>query len=140
MKEKIYEEVGTNYRFFLSWRHASFAGDLVIFYTILSLTLSVYEKYPKIAWIIPFVSCPIGVLLWIIDKRSRDIYHDAIKAGEKLEGNDDGFFSFHSKSVLSKGESPFSKLTHSMALNLLFWGTSIILFIISVILLVQTNT
>ena len=131
MNEKKYEEIGTTYRYFLSWRHAAFAGDLVIIYGILSLTFSVYKDRPSLAWIVPLSGSPIGILLWIIDVRTRELYHASIRAGTALEGIYGGFFTQLSKTVLSAGSSPFKKFSHTGALNLLFIGSSILLIILA---------
>ena len=138
MDEKRYEEIGTNYRFFLGWRHAAFAGDLVIIYGVLSLTYSIYKDIPSLAWIIPALSSPLGVLLWIIDVRTRELYHAAIRAGESLEGKKGGFFTQLSRVALPRGKSPFSKPTQSGALNLLFFGSSICLLALAIALLILT--
>ena len=135
MDEKSYKEVGEIYRFFLSWRHAAFAGDLVIMYGVLSLTFSTYKEMPFIACIIPLIGSPVGILLWMIDKRTRNLYHAAIDAGKALEGTDGGFYSELDKIRLEKDASPFKKITQSAALNLLFWGSSLILFILFIVLL-----
>ena len=134
MNEKKYEEIGDNYRFFLSWRHATFVGDIVIVFGVLSLTFSTYKDIPSIAWIIPLIGAPVSILLWIIDVRNRDLYHAAIRAGKVLEGKEGGFFTELSKEVLSKGESPFKMKTQSGALNILFWGSSVSLLILSIVL------
>lgn len=133
MDGKKYEEIGTNYRFFLGWRHAAFAGDLVIIYGVLSLTFTVYKDTPSFAWIVPALGSPLGVLLWIIDVRTRELYHAAIRAGKSLEGKKGGFFSQLSKVALPKGTSPFIKLTQSGALDLLFFGSSICLLVLAII-------
>ena len=135
MDEKKYEEVSTVYRFFLSWRHASFAGDLVVLYGVLSLTLSIYEKAPSVAWTIPLFASPVCILLWMIDKRTRALYHAAISAGKDLEDPGGGFFTCLSdKVVYPLGTSPF-KITHSLALNFLFFGSFLLLLSASLILL-----
>lgn len=139
MDNKKYEEIGTNYRFFLSWRHAAFAGDLIILYGILTLTFSIYKASPSIAWAIPTIGSPVGVLLWIIDVRTRELYHAAITAGKKLEGKEGGFFTELAKIVVAKEKSAFSKLTQSAALNVLFLGSSILLAILAVTLYAMAN-
>gem|GEM_PF-3207386 len=137
MKEKKYEEVGTNYRFFLGWRHASLAGILVIVYGVLFLTIEVYKQIPILACLIPLFGSPIGILFWIIDVRTRKLYHSAIIAGKKLEGLDGGFFSELSKVALPPESKSWEAQTQSLALDILFWGTSIILlFIASLILII----
>ena len=136
MDDKRYEEIGTIYRFFLGWRHAAFAGDLVVIYGVLSLTFSIYKDIPSIAWIVPLLSCPIGILLWIIDVRTRELYHAAIRAGKDLEGKKGGFFTQLLKNVvLPKESSPFKRPTHSGALDLLFIGSSGALFLLAFTLL-----
>jgi len=133
MTDKKYEEIGQNYRFFLGWRHAAFAGALVILYAVLSLTFSIFNESPLIAWIIPALASPVGILLWIIDVRTRELYHAAIKAGKKLEGKQGGFYTSIDKVALPKGSSPFLKRSQSGALNLLFIGSSILLLVLSIL-------
>jgi len=137
--EKKYEKIGTNYRFFLGWRHATFAGDVVILYGVVSLTLSIYQQSSSIAWIVPAVASPIGILLWIIDVRTRTHYHAAIKAGKDLEGDQGGFYTRLSKELLPPSSSPFKRLTHSMALDLLFWGTSLVMGVASIALFITAR-
>ncbi len=135
MDEKKYGEVSTLYRFFLSWRHASFASDLVVLYGVLSLTLSIYEKAPSVAWTIPLFASPVFLLLWMIDKRTRALYHAAIRAGKDMEDPGGGFFTHLSDEVVYPlGTSPF-KITHSTALNVLFLGSFLLLLSASLILL-----
>lgn len=138
MNDKLYEEVGSNYRFFLRWRHASFAGQCIVLFAVFTLSASFIEKAREIAWVVPLAASPIGVLLWIIDVRTRDLYHATIKAGAELEGENNGFYTvLHDDVALKKEESPFSKLTQSAALNLIFWGSTILLLIASILLCIK---
>jgi hypothetical protein len=146
-KEKLYEEVGTNYRFFLGWRHATLAGILVILYGVGSLTLSTYNKSStsSSAWIIPALSFPIGFVLWIIDFRTRQLYIAAINAGKHLEGDEGGFFTELVKIVKPPGRNPIRLLiqgepTQSSALDLIFIGSSLFLLIAAVLLYFYTQT
>ena len=102
---------------------------------VLSLTFSTYKDMPSIAWIIPLICSPVGILLWMIDKRNRDLYHAAIRAGKLLERDKVGFYSELSKELLPEGASPFKKISQSGALNLLLFGSSFILFILFIFLL-----
>lgn len=145
MNDKKYEEVGANYRFFLRWRHASFAGNALILYGAISLCISAYRDSPTLAWIVPLLASPIGILMWIIDVRTREAYHAAINAGEKLEGDEGGFYTKLIEDVaLARGSSPFKefikshKLTHSIALDIFFIGSSVMLLITAVVLLVKS--
>jgi hypothetical protein len=137
VNEKKYEEVGTMYRFYLGWRHAAFAGHVVIIYGVLSLALSNYKADPMVACGALLIGAVVGLLLWVIDKRTRDLYHAAIRAGKHLEGKTGGFFTELSKDVLPAGSSPFKKISHSMALDVLFIGSFAILFILAIAIYVM---
>src|SRR3990170_1739505 len=93
MDEKKYEEVGHAYRFFLGFRHAAFAGNLVVLYGVVSLWMSAPKEAPWAVWAIPLAASPIGVLLWWIDVRTRDLYHAAMRAGKSLEGEGGGLYT-----------------------------------------------
>lgn len=132
-----HSEVGRAYRFFLGWRHASFAGNVVVVGGVLSLTISAFEKAREIAWMVPLLATPIGVVLWIIDVRTRALYHASIRAGEDLEGEGGGFFTRLDKDVLiPKGVSHWGARNHSLALDIFFLGSSILMFAFAVILFV----
>ena len=144
MNDKKYEEVGVNYRFFLKWRHASFAGNVLILYGVISLCISTYRDSPTLAWIVPLLASPIGILLWIIDVRTRDAYHAARNAGKELEGDEGGFYTKLSEEVaLPRDSSPFKEfikshtLSHSVALDIFFIGSSVMLLITSAMLLIN---
>lgn len=133
MKEKKYEEVGVNYRFFLGWRHASLAGIFLILYGIISITIDVYAKSPWLACFIPALCSPIGILFWVIDLRTSQLYYDAIIAGKKLEGFEGGIYSEISKTA-KPPEECFKNLSHSLAINIIFWGTSALLFVFTLVI------
>jgi hypothetical protein len=68
----------------------------------------------------------------MIDVRNRDVYHAAIRVGKYLEGENKGFYSEISDGVaLTKKESTFSRITHSGALNIVFWFASIGLLLLA---------
>ncbi len=133
MKDELYKEIGANYRFFLGWRHASFAGNLIILYGVITLCISTYKSEPKWAFLIPLLASPIGVLLWMIDVRTRTLYHAAIQAGKELEGSDGGFYTKLNEVVLPLGTSSFKKITQTGALNVYFLGFSTVLFICAIV-------
>lgn len=143
MNGKLYEEVGTTYRFFLGWRHAAFAGNLVVIYGALSLTLTALEKQPTVAWIVPLIAAPIGVLLWILDVRTRDLYRAAIRAGKQLETKqpEPALFTQLGDEAIPRWKSlsqePFLKrvfkklCSHSAALNVFFIGSSFVFVVLA---------
>ena len=135
MKEKIYEEIGNNYRFFLRWRHAAFAGNLIVIGAILSFSVAAFKDAKELMWIIPLIASPVGLLLWIIDVRNRSLYHVANRAGKEIEDNE-GIAGFYSKLIsedvaLPKGTSVFSTWTQSLAIDILFLGSSVVLILLS---------
>jgi hypothetical protein len=135
IKEKIYEEIGNNYRFFLKWRHAAFAGNMIVLGAILSFSVSAFKDAKELMWIIPLVASPVGLLLWIIDKRNRSLYHIVNRAGKEIEDSE-GVSGFYSKLIsegvaLPKDKSAYSQLTQSLALELFFFGSSIMLILLS---------
>ena len=62
------------YRFFLSWRHASFAGNLVVVWAVFSLCITAYKEARELLWIIPLAATPIGILFWMIDEKRIGVY------------------------------------------------------------------
>jgi len=130
MEEKRYEETGNNYRFFLGWRHASLVGILVVLYGVASLCIAAYENARPLVWVIPIAASPVGIIFWLIDKRTRDLYHAAIAAGKELEGETGGFFTrLQAEVALPPNTSPFSKLSQTGILNATFIGSSILLVV-----------
>lgn len=134
MNENSYEEVGHLYRFFLGWRHASFVGNALVLYGVVSLCISAWKDAPLLTWAIPLSASPMGVLLWWIDRRTQDLYHAAIRAGKDLEGQNGGFYTRLSEVALPAGASPFSRVTQTGALKVFFLGSSLALFIAGVVL------
>jgi hypothetical protein len=132
MKEKMYEEVGTNYRFFLKWRHAALAGNLLVLGAVFSGCISALKDAKEILWLIPLCASPVGILLWIIDVRTRDLYHATIDAGKELEDGVKGFYTRLADNVrVPAGKSGFSQLTQSLALNVCFIGSPLLLLALS---------
>ena len=141
MKEKIYEEVGNNYRFFLKWRHAALAGNMIVIGAILSFSITAFKDAKAMMWLIPLIGSPVGLLLWIIDVRNRSLYHTANRAGKEIEENE-GVPGFYSKLIseniaLPEGTSVFSQLSQGLALNCLFLGSSALLVLLSILFYVK---
>ena len=137
IEEKKYEEIGSNYRFFLGWRHAALAGYLVVLFGVISITITAYKEDIPIAPWIPLICAPVGVIIWLIDNRTIDLYHAAIRAGKNLEGEKGGFYTELSEHVVKCPDSnqKKGKLTHSRTLKLIFLGYSIGSGILTVVLL-----
>ncbi|MCB4364386.1 hypothetical protein KIH07_11615 [Hydrogenophaga taeniospiralis] len=137
MNEKKYEEVGHAYRFFLGWRHAAFAGNIVVLYGVVSLCVSLAKDAPLQLWVVPLGASPLGVFFWWIDRRTRDLYHAAMNAGKELEGEEGGFYTHLSKIALPAGSSAFSRASQSGALSTFFLGSSAVLLITGISLCIR---
>lgn len=132
MKDKMYEEVGKNYRFFLRWRHAAFAGNLVVLGVVLSVCVSALKDAKELLWLIPLCASPIGFLLWITDLRTRALYNATIDAGKELEAGTKGFYTILADQVRNPYNYAASKKwTQSRALTLLFLGSVFLLMALS---------
>lgn len=135
--QKIYEEVGANYRFFLGWRHAAFAGYLIMVGAAVALSVSTFKDSPLLAFLFPLGACPVGILLWVIDVRNRKLYSMVQRAGVALEVQTPGCYTKIDQVAFAESESPWSifwgkkQLTHSLALNFLFLGGSIFLLLLT---------
>jgi hypothetical protein len=83
--EHAYEEVGTNYRFFLTWRHRLLAGYFIVVASMCFGIPWIWEKDKGLLWA-PFAAgMAITVVFWVLDFRNRDLYHACQKVGETLE-------------------------------------------------------
>lgn len=137
--EKLYEQIGANYRFFLNWRHASLAGYLLVLWGVVSLSISAYEGAREVAWLVPLGGFPFGVLFCMLDHRTKAVFQDAIKAGREIEAEAGreieaegwGYFS-HLKSagvVPRKDQCPI--ITHTLVLRIIYLGSSFVLAVLA---------
>jgi hypothetical protein len=127
MKEKIYAELCNNYRYFLNWRHAAFAGNLAAIGGTLFMVFSVGKNIPDIAFLIPLFASPIGIVLWLLDIKIRRIYRSIYEAGRELEGDYPGYFK---QLPLIRS----TRITHSKVLTVVYWLSTIGLLVFSVFL------
>lgn len=144
MKDKAYDEIGPNYRFFLAWRHATFAGGLVILWGTCALLTAAYEKGLAIAWLIPLLASLATFCLWLADRRTRQIYRALTLAGKALEDDIQG--PYHALSEISipkdspffpQKDNPHCKLfSQSFALDCFFLGSALILFAVTLFVII----
>jgi hypothetical protein len=120
LKAEIYKEAGVNYRFFLGWRHASAAGYLVILGAVVSLGISAFKDAKELLWLIPLCAAPVGVVLWLVDLRTRDAYHAAVRAGKGLEAPERGFFTVLDEDVVIPRVGERSDQCYLMAARFFF--------------------
>lgn len=137
MQEKKYAEIGANYRFLLGWRLAYFIGMLVTILGVILLSMSIYKDLPKIAWLIPLVASPLGLLLRLADLQTRELYKATIRAGEVLEGEAGGVYSELAEEMFHK-TSPARHPSHSSVIDLLGYGSLVLLLIFALVLYLCT--
>lgn len=113
-----YEEIGNNYRFYLSWRYGIFGGQLLLLWVVLKTLCNLCEKNvnPLIIGLFLFGASVISLILWISDLRVRRIYRTLIYNGTRLEEN--GNYAYSTLHGLRKRRlkkwNPFS---HSFSLD-----------------------
>lgn len=106
MKDKLYEEVGHNYRFYVKLRQAGFVGNLVVVWAVIVVLTGEHDDaFESLLWLVPLVLSGVPLSLWATDIRTRHLFELAIEAGKALEQADghDGFYSrlvdFNTRSV-----------------------------------------
>ena len=123
-KKDVYNEIGTNYRYFLDWRHKVLAGYLVSVAGLavgFSWSLTNSDTKP-ISWIILILGFVVSLIFWGLDYRNRDLYHVCQRAGAKMEDIEnikDG------QGIYTALEESKSKISHSRVLDLMFFIATI---------------
>ncbi|HRQ23229.1 MAG TPA: hypothetical protein PLF42_07350 [Anaerolineales bacterium] len=124
----VYEEIGRNYRYFLNWRHALFAGYLLVLYAVISSYVESIDNLFFQRLCLGAVVL-ISLVFWTIEIRIRDLYRACTEAGEDLEKKtkskgESSSFGIYTK--LNNGEMRRKKISHTNALNLLFLSVIIV--------------
>jgi hypothetical protein len=148
MNEKAYEEIGPNHRFFLAWRHAVFAGELVVLWGTCSLLTSAHEKGLVIAGLIPILASLATFCLWLADRRTRQIYRSLTEAGKTLEGSDPG--PYHALTAIgiprdapwfpNKNKTYCKLFSQLFAVDCFFLGSTVVLLAAAILLLIHPPT
>lgn len=135
MKAILYREVGENYRFFLKWRHAAFAGHLVIMGATLSVSMAVFEKARELAWTVPLFAAFVSLVFLFLDIRTSKVFQCAVAAGRDLEVDKVGYYT-RQQEIGAVPNSDHSRgfLTHSTALILYYSGAAAFCIILAVLL------
>jgi hypothetical protein len=118
-RKDFYNEVGTNYRYFLDWRHKLLAGYLV---TVAGLAIAfswalTNNTITPLSWMILLLGLIITLVFWGLEFRNRDLYHVCQKAGsqiEQKEGIDNG------QGIYTALDNSRNRISHSMVLDILF--------------------
>ncbi len=122
--EKAYDEVGVNYRYFLTWRHRLFAGYLVVIAFLAVGVPWIFQHAREILWA-PFAcGLLLTLVFWVLEYRNRDLYHAAQRCGEALEntiGSSNGIYT-----ELNSIKGNF--LCHSTAIDGMFLAALVLLF------------
>jgi len=111
-----------------------------------SLSISAFKDSPYFAFLFPLAAFPVGLLLWMIEVRIRELYGAAQKAGASLENSTRGVYTNIGEVSEHNGRSPLMifvnppyRITHALALNLLFILGSVCLLGLSVWLYCKAN-
>jgi hypothetical protein len=137
MSDKVYEEIGANYRFFLAWRHATFGGGLAVLWGTCSLLAMAYERAFPFAWLVPLLAALALFSLWLADRRTRQIYRALIAAGKVMEKDGKGPYSAlagvgipEDAPWFPRKGRPICKLfSQSLTLDCFFLGAALVLLL-----------
>jgi len=118
-KKDVYKEIGTNYRYFLDWRHKLLAGYLG---SVAGLSIGFYWSLTNVdtrpfSVIILFSGFIISLVFWGLEYRNRDLYHLCQRAGAKMEekeGINDG------QGIYTALDESKNKISHSRVLDSMF--------------------
>jgi hypothetical protein len=127
--QDLYAENGSNYRFFLNWRHALFAGYLLILFTLANIyfTNNQFEETNRpYLYVVVLVS---SLIFWGLERRIRNLYHACMNTGHALEK------AIGTNGIYTRLDGPEMRgrwPTHSTILDGLFGGTSLLMVIVLV--------
>ena len=76
----VYEENGRMYRYFLTWRQLVWAANLLVAGAVL-------KELDSIEWYVPLFVSPLGVILWLADRRNDRLTRNALRAAAETETN-----------------------------------------------------
>jgi DNA invertase Pin-like site-specific DNA recombinase len=109
--DRIYEELGRNYRFFATWRHLTFAAGIAIDAAVLK-TGSDKGLWSGAFTLACFAGALAQIILMMLDARTRAHTQAAVEQGVRLEGTTPGFFTgLNAKKT---------RITHTIAVRLFF--------------------
>jgi hypothetical protein len=139
IKDIKYEEVGKNYRFFLTWRYGIFAAHLVVLFSSLTTGFTLLEKKvdPFIVGLILIITSIITLCLWIAELRNRELYRGLIQKGKELE--DSEYEAYSILVALSKVRKRWRLVTQSVSLDILAFICFVVLSNCGIILLQRPN-
>jgi len=123
----IYDEIGRNYRYFLNWRHALFAGYLLTLYVLARAYSWLLEyNHTNFAWLVFLSGLLMSLCFWGLEVRVRDLYQACTRAGCKFES---AFYRCGIYIELDSAELRNKKITHTRVLNWFFGIISLGMFI-----------
>jgi hypothetical protein len=131
-KERQYELILEEHRYTSDFR-VKIIGGLFAIYAALGLAFSWFQKEAtSFSWIVPLFGAFITILFYLADKRNKQALDSSREIGENIENDENDPFPLKRKyfSSLSKGPS------HAKLIQLFSIVSSILLFIISIILII----
>jgi hypothetical protein len=115
----VYAQTCEHYRYFLSWRDKTLGGYLILL-GALGIAYANLDK-TNLWFFPPFAVIFVSIVFWLLEFRTRDLYHMCSWVGERLERDAGvkGFFGVARLEHSSKGEPPISQ---SFAFDFLISG------------------
>lgn len=137
-QDSIYKEIGKNYRYFLSLRHAIYGAHLFILWGVFSICNKLYtnDVNQKIIGVLFIGASVLVYCLWIADKRNRTLYRALTEKGKMVE-KDVAFTTLENESP--KVKKRYIYYLHSTSQDLLAWLSLNVLIICGIVLLNEPN-
>lgn len=81
----FYQEIGKNFRFFLSWRYGVIAAYFFLIWGAYNLALNTIKISNQITGLLLIIASLISIFLWLAECRTRDIFRELIQKGKEIE-------------------------------------------------------
>ena len=135
-----YEEIGKNYRFFLSWRYGIFGAQLFVLWNSLSLCykLILNKTDFQVIGFLLIIASIVSLCLWIAEKRNRELYQELIIKGKPKEDSANEAYT-----ILAEISPAYNKkwklFTQSTALDILAYVCFIVLIDCGIVIFNEPN-
>ncbi len=82
----LYEENGSQFRFYLTWRQLLLAGYFAVIAALALGTKWALERpEPHLIFLFPLIGAGVSILFWALDYRNRELYGHSSAVGRAIE-------------------------------------------------------
>lgn len=121
----LYQENGTMFRFYLTWRQLLLAGYFAILAALALGFRWSLSSAKGISCIFPFAGAGMGILFWALDYRNRQLYTHVGSVGRELESR----LGFPGLGYYGAYKQARGWITHGKILTVLYFGCAVLLLV-----------